>query len=65
MRSPRSWWWTVRWLPMSVRNGPRWIRVAWYASNVVSWSPLIRIEPLHRANMWLSSKLYAMTRNER
>jgi len=58
MRSPQAWWKTVRWLPLSIREAPRWLRAVWYVSNVISWSPLFYIPGLHRANMALSDKLY-------
>jgi hypothetical protein len=47
----------VRWVPLSVRQGPRWVRWFWIVSNVPAESPLWRVafvsHLLRRLGAWL------------
>jgi hypothetical protein len=51
---------TVRnllWVPLSLRYGPRWKRLAWRAGTLVTVSPLWHVKPIRKAVCSYSNRL--------
>lgn len=36
------------WVPFSVRKGPRWVRVVWRATSLLTWRPLWKVPACRR-----------------
>jgi hypothetical protein len=66
----RPWWRrslaTLTWMPLSVRQRPRWARALWVATTPLWRSPLRRFGPARRARQqladWLSGTTYRRER---
>ena len=53
----RSWMDRIRFVPLSMRHGPRWMRWMWRATNVVCWSPLWHVRLVRHPAVALSNWL--------